>query len=185
MKFCFDQGWNDIGVVTATKQERFLTELSLTCLEIIGSFRSTTGRICDAAGSNFSQKRLPAHDRPFRKSSTFSASIYTKLCLQNKAWHGVTWQFLSPLYTVPAWDYDSQFDVALISILHTDISLFLHEIAKSLKISAWWNVHLSLSLFNIQGIQVQYSGSKNRIRRVVSEVHHHTTTPLRHWYEAI
>ena len=31
----------------------------------IGSFRSRTRQICDAAGSNFSQKRLPAHARPF------------------------------------------------------------------------------------------------------------------------
>ena len=38
----------------------------------IGSFRSKTRQICDAAGSNFSQKRLPAHARPFKFDASLS-----------------------------------------------------------------------------------------------------------------
>ena len=38
----------------------------------MGSFRSKTRQIYDAAGSNFSQKRLPAHARPFKFDASLS-----------------------------------------------------------------------------------------------------------------
>ena len=68
-----------------------------------------------------------ARHLPHQSTLSFVSKISMALC------HVA---ILIPLSTVPAWDYDPQFDVALISILQTDISLFLHEIAKSLEISA-------------------------------------------------
>ena len=38
----------------------------------MGSFRSKTRQIYEAAGSNFSQKRLPAHARPFKFDPSLS-----------------------------------------------------------------------------------------------------------------
>ena len=52
----------------------------------IGSFRSRTPQICDAAGSNFSQKRLPAHARPFKFDASLSYKTRVKgiwRCVEN------------------------------------------------------------------------------------------------------
>ena len=52
----------------------------------IGSFRSRTPQICDAAGSNFSQRRLPAHARPFKFDASLSYKTRVKgiwRCVEN------------------------------------------------------------------------------------------------------
>ena len=52
----------------------------------MGSFRSKTRQIYDAAGSNFSQKRLPAHARPFKFDASLSYKTRVKgiwRCVEN------------------------------------------------------------------------------------------------------
>ena len=59
----------------------------------IGSFRSRTPQICDAAGSNFSQRRLPAHARPFKFDASLSYKTRVKgiwRCVENVS---INWPF--------------------------------------------------------------------------------------------